>query len=281
MIVVTGATGTVGGHVARLLSAHHPTRVLGRSRGRLREAAPGADAVGADFADRRSLERALDGARALFVVTTDPSRPDHDENLLAAARTAGMEHVVKLSALAVTDEGATDLITAWQRENEERVRACGLAWTILRPRSFMSNTLSWAESIRASGAVLTPQPHSRNASVDPRDVAEAAVVALTAPGHGQRHYALTGPEPISPAEQCEHLAEVLARPVRCCEIPLERAYLSWARRYPAPIAQALLDSARRQGEGAKQHVDPAVEKLLGRPARSYRDWAKDHAERFG
>ncbi|MEV0125756.1 NAD(P)H-binding protein [Streptomyces sp. NPDC050703] len=280
MIVVTGATGTVGGHVARLLGAHHPTRVLGRSPSRLRAAAPGADAVGADFTDRRSLERGLDGARALFVVTTDPSRPDHDTNLLAAARTAGVEHVVKLSALAVTDDGADDLITTWQRENEERVRACGLPWTILRPRSFMSNTLSWAESIRTGGTVLTPQPDSRNASVDPRDIAATAVLALTSPGHEQREYALTGPEPISPAEQCEHLAQVLARPVRCVGIPLERAYSSWARRYPEPIAKALLDSARRQGDGAKQHVDPAVEKLLGRPARAYRDWAEDHADHF-
>ncbi|WP_369211134.1 NAD(P)H-binding protein [Streptomyces flavofungini] len=277
---MTGATGTVGGHVARLLSAHHSVRLLGRSPHRLRARAPGADVVGADFGDRRSLQRGLDGARALFVVTADPSRPEHDANLFAAARTAGVEHVVKLSALAVTDGGADDLITTWQRENEERLRASGLSWTILRPRSFMSNTLSWADAIRAGDTVLTPQPASRNASVDPRDVAEVAALALTTPGHEQREYPLTGPEPISPAEQCEHLAQVLARPLRCVEISLERAYLMWALHYPGPIAKALVDSARRQGDGAKQQVDPAIDKLLGRPPRAYREWATDHAHRF-
>ncbi|MFD0547792.1 NAD(P)H-binding protein [Streptomyces rectiviolaceus] len=219
MIAVTGATGTVGGHVARLLSTDHPTRLLGRSLSRLRALVPGADVVSADFADRRSLERALDGARALFAVTANPLEPAHDANLLAAARTAGVEHVVKLSALAVTDDRADDLITNWQRENEDRIRASGLAWTMLRPRSFMSNTLSWAGSIRAHNTVVTPQPQSRNASIDPRDIAEVAVLSLTGPGHEQQEYALTGPEAISPAEQCEHLSQVLARPLRCDEIP--------------------------------------------------------------
>ncbi|WP_344531157.1 NAD(P)H-binding protein [Streptomyces rectiviolaceus] len=277
---MTGATGTVGGHVARLLSTDHPTRLLGRSLSRLRALVPGADVVSADFADRRSLERALDGARALFAVTANPLEPAHDANLLAAARTAGVEHVVKLSALAVTDDRADDLITNWQRENEDRIRASGLAWTMLRPRSFMSNTLSWAGSIRAHNTVVTPQPQSRNASIDPRDIAEVAVLSLTGPGHEQQEYALTGPEAISPAEQCEHLSQVLARPLRCDEIPLERAYATWAQHYPEPIAQALLESARRQGAGAKQGVDFTIDKLLGRPATTYRAWATDHAHRF-
>lgn len=279
-MVVTGATGTVGGHVARLLSADHPTRLLGRSLSRLRAVVPGTDVVSADFADQSALERGLEGARALFAVTANPLEPAHDVNLLAAARTAGVEHVVKLSALAVTDGRADDLITNWQRENEDRVRASGLAWTLLRPRSFMSNTLSWARSVRAHNTVATPQPESRNASVDPRDIAEVAVIALTTPGHEQQEYALTGPEAISPAEQCEHLAQVLARPVRCVEISLESAYTAWAQHYPEPIARALLDSARRQGDGAKQDVDPTMAKLLGRPATTYRAWATDHAHRF-
>ncbi|MER7224812.1 NAD(P)H-binding protein [Streptomyces rubradiris] len=277
---MTGATGTVGGQVARLLSGRHPLRLLGRSPERLRALGLAAEAVGADFGDRRSLERALAGAHALFAVTVNPLEPGHDENLLAAARSAGVRHVVKLSALAVTDHGADDLITRWQRRNEDLLRGSGLAWTILRPRAFMSNTLAWAATIRSGGVVAAPQARSRNASVDPRDVAEAAVLALTEPGHEGRHYPLTGPESISAVEQCEQLAEVLGRPLSCVGTSLAQAYAAWARRYPESIAQALLDSAKRQGDGAKQQVDHTLGALLGRPPGTYRRWARDHAHHF-
>ncbi|MFD0431913.1 NAD(P)H-binding protein [Streptomyces zhihengii] len=90
-------------------------------------------AVEADLDDPASLTRALAGADALLAVTFDPLRDTHDAHLLAAARRAGVRHVVKVSALAVTDPRAQDAITRWQRACEERVRASGMSWTLLRP----------------------------------------------------------------------------------------------------------------------------------------------------
>ena len=115
----------------------------------------------------------------------------------AAAR-AGVKHVVRLSALTVTDADADDLITRWHRDCERRLEASGLLWTFVRPRSFMSNTLGWARSL-VDGVVRAPFGSARVACVDPRDVAEVAVRALTEPGHEGRAYSVTGPAAISSA----------------------------------------------------------------------------------
>ncbi|MEU8693449.1 SDR family oxidoreductase [Streptomyces sp. NPDC048665] len=280
MIAVTGATGTVGGLVARLLADDRPVRLLARDPARAAELGIPGEAVAADFDDPASLVAALAGAHALFVVTANPLRPEHDPNLLTAARESGVRHVVKLSALAVADERADDLITRWQRRNEDLVRACGLPWTILRPRSFMSNSLAWASSIRTRGVVQAADGTSRNACVAPEDIAAVAALALTGGAGEGMTYPLTGPEALSAAEQTAVLAEVLGRPVRFVGTTPEQAYEAWSRRYPEPVAQALLHSARRQRDGAKELVDPTVEKLLGRPALTYRDWAHQHRHDF-
>jgi uncharacterized protein YbjT (DUF2867 family) len=116
-----------------------------------------------------------------------------DDERFVAARSAGIRHVVKLSAAMVEDPGADDAITRWQRSCEEVLRGSGLRWTFLRPRSFMSNTLSWAASVRAQRVVRALYATSRNACVDPRDVAEVASPALTGDGHEDRSHVLTGP----------------------------------------------------------------------------------------
>ncbi|MFJ8198595.1 NAD(P)H-binding protein [Streptomyces sp. NPDC096152] len=281
MILLTGGTGTVGRLVARRLSGVAPVRVLTRDP---RRVAPGpqVETVAGDFGDPPSLERALAGVRSALLVTADPLTPAHDEHFVTAALRAGVRHVVKLSALAVTDAGATDLITTWQRENERLLRESGLSWTMLRPRAFMSNTLSWARSVREEGVVRAPGGHAPNATVDPRDVAEVAAAALLDPdGHTGRSHALTGPESVSAAEQTRVLAELLQRPVRFEELAPDTARGLLRARYPAPLADALLESAARGRSGAKARVHPTVEALLGRPARDYRDWAVDHLEAFG
>ncbi|WP_345630332.1 SDR family oxidoreductase [Streptomyces thinghirensis] len=279
MILVTGATGTVGREVARLLAGRFPLRVLARRPERVRITGERVRVVAGDYADRASLDRALTGVRAAFLVTNSPVEPD-DERFADAARAAGVRHLVKLSAHAVADPGADDFVTRRQRDNEAAVRASGLDWTFLRPRRFMSNTLSWAGSIRSEGVVRALYGLSPNATVDPRDIAEVAVRALTEPGHEGRSYALSGPEPVSAAQQTAELSEVLGRPLRFEELSRRQAREQLLRRYPRPVADALLDSAVRQLTGAKATVGNTVLEVTGRPARAYRTWARDHAAAF-
>ncbi|MFD7257575.1 NAD(P)H-binding protein [Streptomyces sp. NPDC059874] len=279
-IVVAGATGPVGSRTVRLLAADHEVSALTRDPDRAARAGLPGRIVGVDNDDRPGLVRACAGADALFVITSDPMRLSHDENLLAAARTAGVRHVVKLSALAVTDPLATDGMTRRQRECEELVRSAGMDWTLLRPRSFMSNALGWAPGILRDGVVRAPYGSSRNACVDPLDIAAAAATVLAAPGHHGRAYALTGPEAVSAREQTEQLASVLGRPLRFVELTLDEAREGWSRRHPEPIVRALAESAARQAAGAKLEVTHDVERLTSRPPRAFGQWAQRHAAEF-
>ncbi|MFD3975129.1 NAD(P)H-binding protein [Streptomyces cyaneofuscatus] len=280
MILVTGATGTIGREVARLLATAGPVRILARRPERVTVRGPEVDVVAGEYGDRASLDQALLGVDAVFLVTNSPTEP-HDAWVAAAAAAAGVRHLVKLSMMAVEEPGAEDFITRLQRDNEQAIRESGVPWTFVRPRTFMSNTLSWAKGIASDGVVRALYGRSPVAAVDPRDVAAVAVAALTGSGHEGRAYGVSGPEAISAHEQTAQLSELLGRPLRFEELPLDRAREALLATYPQRVAEAFLESAERQRAGAKAAVVPTVEELTGRPARSFRTWAADHAESFG
>ncbi|NGO68926.1 NAD(P)H-binding protein [Streptomyces sp. SB3404] len=276
MILVTGASGTVGGAAARQLArAGHAVRLLSRSPDRLVPPPGRCEVAAGDYADPASLRAAVRGVRAMLVVTGDPRTTAHDAALLEAARGARVRRAVKLSAQGVADADAQDMITRWQRATERLTRESGLEWTLLRPRAFMSNSLGWAPAVRAGDTVRTWPADVPAACVDPRDVAEAAVLALTGPGHRGRAYPLTGPEQLTARERVRLLGESLGRELECREEPRQRALDGYARRYGSELAEALLACA-----GRRSGTEPALERLLGRPPRRFAEWARDHAGHF-
>ncbi|MEV5986781.1 NAD(P)H-binding protein [Streptomyces sp. NPDC052051] len=278
MILVTGVTGTIGREVVRALRQERDVRILARDPARVTGASPRAEIVTGDYADEASLARALTGVSRAFLVTNRIG--DDDERFVRAARAAGVRHVVKLSAAAVNDTGAQDLITRWQRATEHLLRDSGLEWTLLRPRSFMSNSLAWAASVREARVVRALNGTSRNACVDPRDVAQVAVRVLTQEGHSGRAYTLTGPEALSPIDQTQELGRQLGIELAFGELAPDAARALLGRRYPPVVVEALLESARRQKRNAKSGVEPTVFEVTGRPARSYADWVTDHLSAF-
>lgn len=279
MILVTGATGTVGAQVVRCLPAGTAARIMARNPAAVANVPEGAQVVAGDYGDDRSLREALAGVRAVFLVTSRVGGDD-DARFLAAARAAGVRHVVKLSAAAVEDPEADDLITGWQRGNEDLLRRSGMAFTLLRPRSFMSNTLGWAPSMRREGVVRALYGTSLNACVAPEDIARVAVRVLTGGGYEGRALVLTGPRAISAVEQTRCLAKALGIPLRFEELPPEAARTALLARYPVDVAEALLASAHRQQAGAKARVDDAVATVTGRQAMPFAAWAAAHAVRF-
>lgn len=278
---MTGATGAVGRHVARMLPAGADVRLFVRDVAKARRTGLRGEPVPGDYQDRPGLERAMEGADAVFVVTANPLRPADDENILAAARARGVRRAVKLSWLGAADPAADDLIARWNRDAEALLRSSGLDWTVLRMRTPMSSTLAWAPSIRAEGVVRALGGSARTACVDPRDVAAVAVGALTGPGHAGRTYALTGPGPVSAREQVQELARVLRRPIRFEELTADQALARWRERLPEPIARALLEVAERRSTGASEYGEGDVEAVTGRPPASFAAWAADHGPDFG
>jgi len=240
MILVTGATGTIGAEVVRqLTAAGERVRAMAREPSRA-DVPADVEVVRADFDDASSLERAVAGTRAVFLATAPgPAIPRHDTALLAAARAAGVAKIVKLSAIGTTMAGEPDRpagrapvkVGTWHRPGEEAIRAGGAAWTVPRPSGYASNTLRWAQAIRAG----TPVPNMTGAGAqgvtDPRDVA-AVAAALTSPAWHSRVLTLTGPEALSVPDQARLLSRVLGRPVRTVDVPLgtARRLTAWSER---------------------------------------------------
>lgn len=279
MILISGATGTIGGEVLRQLADRGaPVRAMAREPGRV--PVPDVPTVRADYGDPASLARAVAGVDTVFLLTA-PTSPaavaEHDAAMLAAAVTAGVRRVVKLSAVRV--ERFDEL--NFHLSGERAVRDSGLEWTILRPTSFASNTLSWAPLIRAGRPVPNPTGEGRQSAVDPRDVAAVAVRALTEDGHTGRTYTLTGPEPLNVPEQAERLGTVLGRTVRTEDLTAE-SYRDLLRSYG--LAEDFVTVASRGAElardGGNITVTDDVPRVLGRPATLYTTWARDHRDAF-
>ncbi len=281
MILVTGATGTIGSELVRLLAARgERVRVMTREPSRA-DVPDGVDVVRGDFEEPDSLERSLAGAAALFLLSAPgPALPRHDLAMLGAAGAAGVRRVVKLSAFGAGDPDSAR-VGAWHRPGERAVRGSGLAWTLLRPSGFASNTLAWAERIRAGEPVPNTTLDGAMGIVDPRDVAAVAVEALVTSGHEGAVLTLTGPEPLSVPEQAARLGAVLGRRVATVDVPLDaaREQLLGAGTDPA-FVDVVIDGREfvRSGRGAVLTGD--VERALGRPPRGFDAWARDHRDAF-
>ncbi|WP_203935619.1 NAD(P)H-binding protein [Planosporangium mesophilum] len=278
---MTGATGHVGGElIAQLAAAQQPVRAMTR-RPEVMQAPPGVEVVYGDCDDEASLDAAFDGADRAFLMSAQvpcsAKRPTHDLRLVRAARQAGIRHVVKLS---VYDGGSVDdALGAWHRQAEAAVTGSGLDWTLLRPGRFMSNALQWAPAIRRSDTVHIPFAHRPAAPIDPADIAAIAVAALTTDGHDNMVYQLSGPEIRTPTEELRILAETLGRPLRLVEPTIDQAKTGMLRAgMTHAVVEAIVARVLAGGDGAE--VLATVERVLGRPPRTFADWTRNHAGAF-
>lgn len=279
MILVTGATGTVGREVLRLLAGRGvPLRAMTRDVARLPSDEAKVEVVRADFEAPETLRAAVAGVEAVFLLTAPGSWvPGHDLAMIDAVRAGGVRKVVKLSAIG---EGGTGP-AGWHAPGEEALAAGGLAWTALRPSSFASNTLRWAAAIRAGEPVPNLTGTGTQGVVDPRDVAEVAVAALLGAEHDGTVLTLTGPGLVSVPDQAAQLSEVLGLPISTVDVPLEtaREQLLAAGLDPS-VADVAVRGARLVRDGGNAVVTGDVPRVLGRPARSFRTWALDHRGAF-
>ncbi|MFF4392732.1 NAD(P)H-binding protein [Streptomyces sp. NPDC001552] len=276
MILVTGATGNIGRALTRELHGCGAGPLRGFTRDASRATFPeGGEAVEGDFAVPESLEPALDGVRSLFLV----SRTGPDADVLAAARRAGVEHVVLMSSITVQTH--PHLGPAGENLAVERLlKDSGTAWTILRPTQFASNAMMWAASIRAGQAVRAPYANTGLPTIHPADIASVARVALTEPGHRERTYALTGPEPVTARQQVGAIAAALGRDVPFIEIGRREAHAQMAAVFGEEAADAVLDVTGPDVNAELLAVRDTVAHVTGSPGRSFRQWAEENAHLF-
>ncbi|MEV6553457.1 NAD(P)H-binding protein [Streptomyces sp. NPDC051597] len=274
--LVIGARGSVGRQVLdQLLALGEPVRASARDP-RKADLPSGVPVVAADLDRPSTLPAALRGVRQVFVYATGAGMAD----FAAAARAAGVEHVVALSSGSVLLPYAQgNAIAEEHRAMEAALAASGVRWTPIRPLVLANNALTWSSSIRTEGVVRLLHPEAMTAPIHERDVAAAAVAALTGvPATGLSDL-LTGGELLSQRRQVELIGEAAGRRIRVEELGEAQARREFAR-FGSPEAAAsivqFLTAAARGGSPATG----TARRVLGRPPLPFARWAADHAARF-
>jgi uncharacterized protein YbjT (DUF2867 family) len=278
--VVFGARGSVGHQVAAGLRAAGE-RIRATSRNpdpaQFPPDTPDTEVVAADLERPETLPAALDGAEKVFVY----AKPHGVRGFVTAAKAAGVRHVVLLSSAAVVAGNAEhNPIARDHRTVESAIEESGIDWTFIRPGMFATNTRWWwTESIRTESVVRAPYPDAQTAPVHEKDMAALAVAALTAPGHEQRAYTVYGPQSLTLRQQVEQIGDAIGRKITFEVITVDEARGQLARTMPPVGVEAIL-RAWSAGNAGPARVSTIVEEVTGGAARTFAEWAEDHADDF-
>lgn len=271
--VVYGAGGNVGSEIAAAL-LDRGGEVVAPVRNTRADLPAGVVAVDARWNDI-TCETILSGAEALFLL------PGLAETrlLLERAKHCGVKRVVVLSSASVGDPRNVDALTQFHRRAEEAVLESGLDSTILRPQAFGSNALRWLPQVEAGDEIRVPFPDLAVASIDPRDVATVAVLAMRTREHIGASYRLTGPFAQLPAEQIELIGRAAGRKLHAVGLDDAHAREFLLQSTPARLVDAFF-TLYRGGAFDESLVTDTFSSVVGRPAASFSQWLDRHKERF-
>ena len=283
MILVTGASGNVGRSlVDALAAAGRPVRAAYHSDQRAREArAQGRDAVTIDLTKPDTIDRAMGGVDALFVMGAGGlGQFEREMNAVEAARRAGVRRIVKLSVVGATGEDFS--FARIHRPIERAIEETGVAWTFLRPTSYMQNFVNFiSPTIRSQHALYALIPDARFNHIDTRDVARAAAAVLTSDGHEGKAYTLTGPRSFTYREAAATIAEATGAPVQCIGVTESDARTAMkANGIPDFYAEYLVDLDRWYAEGGADITNDEVRRLTGREPTSFEAYVREFVEAF-
>src|SRR5437868_2919098 len=220
MILVTGATGTIGSEVVRQLSAAgQKVRALVRDTAKA-EKIKGANVELAkgDLTQPETVRAALQGADKLFLLFTGVDLVPVEGKVVEEAKKAGVKHIVYLSVVGADMEPGIALGRG-HRATEKAIEASGIPYTFLRPSGFMSNMFNNLQSIKAQGKFYGPYGDGKMGVIHPADIAAVAVKALTTAGHEGKAYVLTGSEAINNGEQAKILSQAVGKPIEYVAVP--------------------------------------------------------------
>ena len=270
--LITGATGNIGSLVTkRLLEAGERPCVLVRDAKKARKLFGDLVEirVGDLSAPRTDLTKVFQGCEALFLVNTGPDLGERDYTCALAARDAGIQHLVKLSTLdAKTGVGTGP----WHARGEEAVRESGVPYTFIRTSAFMSNALSWVDSIRDEGVLYSSTGEGKIAFIHPDDIADVVVSALSLGVARNGSLVITGPQAMSYREMASAISEAIGKPIRYETMSDADALadaMMWADRV---YADALVDIWRAVREGRLATISGGVQQALGRAPRTFGEW---------
>jgi uncharacterized protein YbjT (DUF2867 family) len=280
-VLVTGATGQIGSEVvSQLRGSGRRIRAMSRNP-RSSDLPANVEVVGGDLSAPDTLDACLDGIDSVFLMWMAP---------LSAAAAAVARIAAHAKRIVLLTSPHRTPHPFFQQPNdmpaiyagvEQLIEASGLDWTFLRPGPFAINARNWwAPQLRHGNVVRWFYADAETAPVHERDIAAAAVRALCDEGHEGRDYVLTGPASLTQREQLQIIGDAVGRPLRFQELSRDSAREQMlAMMFPPPVADMLLN-AYAAAVGLPAMVTSTVLEITGAPARSFHDWAIDHAHDF-
>jgi len=281
VILVTTA-GKVGAEAIRLLRQQDmPVRALVRDPDKATVkalASAGAQIAAGDLAVPATIDAAMDGVSTVILVS--PAVPAQELNVVASAARAGVAHLVKATSKASPDSPIAR--RRGQAEIEAGLAASGIPHTLLRSNAYMQNVLALAPAIAATSSFGSAAGNGRAGMIDARDVAAVAATIAPAPApHAGKTHWLTGPELLSNYDLAAILSRLLGRSITYRELTFEENKDAMIRAgVPESIAQQNAQAFSLTADGDAAWVTDDVPAILGRPARSFEQFAADHAATF-
>ena len=283
MILVTGATGRMGGETVKaLVSRGAEVRAMVRNPDDgARIQGGGVEIVVADLEKPESVDASLQDIEKVFLLSPEgPRMAEQHGNFAKAAKRAGVVHLVRMSMLPATPDSPL-AIGQWHGEADRLVMESGILYTILKPAYFMQNTIRFAPTIASDGAIYGALGDGKVGMVDLGDLAAVAAETLTSDGHEGKIYFPTGPEALSMNEVAEKLSAALGQPVKYVNIPPDedKAGMTDAG-MPDWMADAWEKLSQMISQGGANKVTNDVIEVTGKEPRSFDQFARDHTQAF-
>ncbi|ALL79489.1 hypothetical protein AD006_30060 (plasmid) [Pseudonocardia sp. EC080610-09] len=275
-VLVTGATGSVGRHVvAQLQTAGVGVRALTRDQ-RVTTLPDGVEIAEGDLTQPESLNEAFAGIDGMFLFPADRGTGD----VLRIARKAGVRRVVVLSSLTVLDRRGGDYVGDYHRRVEVEAERSGLTWTHVRPSEFAGTALRrWGKSIRAEGIARAPYARAVRVPIHEADIAAVAVLSLRSSEHAGCAYSITGPQAMTSRDQVRVLSEALGKEIQFEELDPAQGRAQFGEYVPHDLVESVMRYMENSVD-AQMPILTTVERLLGRPPRTFKQWAAEHVEEF-
>lgn len=283
-LLITGATGTTGSATLQALQQYDDLQLRAMTRDPGKAEAfhqQGIKGVVGDFSSAKDLDRALQGVDRIFLVHT-PSQElaTNEKRVIDAAKNAGVERIVKISVYGCDPEVDIFLPRA-HAAVEQYLKDSGIAYTLLRPHSFMQNLLGSLPTIQGQGLIYSNAGEAEIPLIDARDIGAVAAAVLYESGHEGKVYELTGPRAISYQEVAKSIGDAIGKQVDYVSVPDAAAQQGMTEAgFPKWLAEDLVALMKQWREGINVKPTKTVEKVLGRPARSIQDFANDFAGIF-
>jgi uncharacterized protein YbjT (DUF2867 family) len=277
-VLVTGANGNVGSElITQLIRRGVPVKAATRSISG-GTAPTGAALVEFDFENPSTFVPALEGADRVFLMRP-PQMSDAKamRPFIQAMRRAGVEHVVFLS---VQGAGTNPFVP--HHGIEAQLKRSGLTWTFLRPSFFMQNlSTTHVDDIRERDEIYVPAGTGRTNFIDVKDIAEAAAVCLTTPGHDRKAYEITGSEALTYYEVADILSAACGRTI-VYSSPTAKQFKARMRAAGHPeefvSVTAMIYALAKFGMAGGTTDD--FEKLVGHKPTTMAEWAASSADCF-